>query len=218
MTTPAECRKFASDCMREAERVDSTSVQLTMVGLARIGLELERYAKAVRDGVETRLRPQGRKPRRPDVCGYQITVLAGFQCDLEQVAGVEPDDRPPVAGEVAARLQERLAESGRRLEVGHVDQVMDLAGALVSFVDRRDLDAQHETGRIAGAQQWREEVCLLLLEPEKSGRIRDEVFLKVGEPGRVGEVAGAEQRDALAPRPVGEVGQLQIPAACPRIP
>ena len=52
MTTPAECRKFASDCMREAERVDSTSVQLTMVGLARIGLELERYAKAVRDGVE----------------------------------------------------------------------------------------------------------------------------------------------------------------------
>ena len=52
MTTPAEYRKFASDCMREAERADSTGAQWTMIGLARIGLELERYAKAVRDGVE----------------------------------------------------------------------------------------------------------------------------------------------------------------------
>ena len=59
MTTPAEYRKFASDCMREAERADSTGAQWTMIGLARIELELERYAKAVRDGVEW-------KPQRDD--------------------------------------------------------------------------------------------------------------------------------------------------------
>jgi len=59
MTTPAAYRKFAFDCMREAERADSATMQLTMIGMARIGLELERYAKAVRDGVEW-------KPQRDD--------------------------------------------------------------------------------------------------------------------------------------------------------
>jgi hypothetical protein len=59
MTTPAEYRKFAFDCMREAERADSAGMQWTMVGMARIGLELERYAKAMRDGVEW-------KPQRDD--------------------------------------------------------------------------------------------------------------------------------------------------------
>jgi hypothetical protein len=59
MATPAEYRKFASDCMREAERADNTAMQFTMIGMARIGLELERYAKAVRDGVEW-------KPQRDD--------------------------------------------------------------------------------------------------------------------------------------------------------
>ena len=40
MTTPAEYRELALDCMREAERADSAEMRLTMVGLARIWMDL----------------------------------------------------------------------------------------------------------------------------------------------------------------------------------
>ena len=40
MTTPAEYREMALDCMREAEGADSAVMRLTMVGLARIWMDL----------------------------------------------------------------------------------------------------------------------------------------------------------------------------------
>ena len=90
MTTPAEFRKFASDCMREAECADSVSMQWTMIGLARIGLELERYAEAVRDGVEW-------KPQRDDT--FRTTP------------------RSPL-GEVASSLTESLDRRGKSRSSG----------------------------------------------------------------------------------------------------
>ena len=39
MSTPAEYREFALGCMREAECADSATMNLTMVGLARIWME-----------------------------------------------------------------------------------------------------------------------------------------------------------------------------------
>ena len=53
MTTPAEYRELALDCMREAESADSPEMRLTMVGLARIwmglALELDRHITAESD-------------------------------------------------------------------------------------------------------------------------------------------------------------------------
>ena len=47
MSTPAEYREFALDCMREAECADSATMRLTMVGMARIwmqvALEMEQH-------------------------------------------------------------------------------------------------------------------------------------------------------------------------------
>ena len=40
MTTPAEYREMALDCMREAESADSAAMRLTMTGLARIWMDL----------------------------------------------------------------------------------------------------------------------------------------------------------------------------------
>lgn len=40
MTTPAEYREMALDCMREAEGADSAAMRLTMTGLARIWMDL----------------------------------------------------------------------------------------------------------------------------------------------------------------------------------
>lgn len=36
MTTPADFRQYALDCMREAESADDIAMQLAMVGLARV--------------------------------------------------------------------------------------------------------------------------------------------------------------------------------------
>jgi hypothetical protein len=40
MTTPAEYRELALDCLREAESADSAMMRLTMVGLARIWMDV----------------------------------------------------------------------------------------------------------------------------------------------------------------------------------
>lgn len=49
---PAEYRKFAPDCMREAECAESAAMHLTMIGLARIGFELEQYVAVVGNEAE----------------------------------------------------------------------------------------------------------------------------------------------------------------------
>jgi hypothetical protein len=47
MTTPADFRQYALDCMREAESADDIAMQLAMVGLARVwmdvALEMDRH-------------------------------------------------------------------------------------------------------------------------------------------------------------------------------
>jgi hypothetical protein len=48
MTTPAEYRELALDCMREADRADAAAMRLTMFGLARVWMsvaaELDKHA------------------------------------------------------------------------------------------------------------------------------------------------------------------------------
>ena len=56
-----------------------------------------------------------------------------------------------------------------------------------------DLDGEHETN-----------VTLTLAQTKEPCFGRFEVLLEIGEINRMGEVAGAEQRNALALRPPGE--------------
>lgn len=65
MTTPAEYRKFALDCMREAESADNAAMRLTMVGMARIWMDValeldQRVMRASNDDA-------GDAPMRPHV-------------------------------------------------------------------------------------------------------------------------------------------------------
>ena len=63
MTTPAEYRKFALDCMREAQHADDAAMRLTMAGLARVWMqvasELDQDAMLASDEAapQTRVRP-----------------------------------------------------------------------------------------------------------------------------------------------------------------
>ena len=58
MSTPAEYRAFALDCMREAECADSATMRLTMAGMARIwmqvALEMERHVGLADDDPDHR--------------------------------------------------------------------------------------------------------------------------------------------------------------------
>jgi hypothetical protein len=70
MTTSAYYRKFALDCMREAESADDAAMRLTMVGMARIwmgvALELDKHVmRASNDDARAFNNFPGRS-RRPD--------------------------------------------------------------------------------------------------------------------------------------------------------
>lgn len=63
MTTPAEYRQLALDCMREADHADDVAIRLTMGGLARVwmgvALELDQHVMEASkdDAGDTPMRP-----------------------------------------------------------------------------------------------------------------------------------------------------------------
>ena len=84
--------------------------------------------------------------------GHEIGVRAGLERNLQEVAGIEPEDRPPVGRDIAATAKPRRhAIDG--LEVGRVDQVMDFAGAVGLLVDGGDFDLEHEAHRGAARRR-----------------------------------------------------------------
>ena len=103
-------------------------------------------AVALGNRVESGLRSQRREPRRPDVGRYQIGVRTGFECDFEQVAGIQAENRAAIGRDVADAGEPcRHAIDG--LKIGCVDQVMDFAGAVGLLVDGGDFDLEHEACR-----------------------------------------------------------------------
>lgn len=164
------------------------------------------------DGVEPGLGAQHREPRRPDVGRHQVT--AGFEGDLQQVAGVEPEDGPPVGGEVADP-PEAAGELLRGGEVRQVAQMVDLAGVLAVLVDGGDLAGEHEPHVAAAVRGHRRGDLPVQLgtQPQQPWFGGFEDFAQVREPGGVGEVAGPDHGDALAPRPPRQVLDVAVLAA-----
>ena len=169
---------------------------------------------AVPDRVETGLGAEHREPRRPDVGRDEVAAGAAGQGDVQQVAGVEPEDRPAVRGQVAD-LGQRGGDPVRRLEVRRVQQVVHLAGAVVALVDGGDFHAELEPdrARAAGRGVAAESLLEVRADPEQAGLGRDQGFLEFRRPGRMGEVAGAEDPQALAQRPPGQVLDVAVLAA-----
>ena len=176
---------------------------------------------ALVDGVEAGLRAEGGEPRRPDVGGDQVRPGTRFKGDLEQVPGVEPQDRPPVRVQVAYPGQAVDHPVGG-FEVGGVDQVVDLPGPVELLVDGRDLDRKHEPDRVRRAPARRRQPLLdeplqvraQAKEPRLGGH---ELLLELGPPRRVGEVAGGDDADALLAGPEREVLQVAVPAGRARV-
>ena len=175
-------------------------------------------AVAVLDGVEAGLGAEHREPGGPDVRRDQHPAApGGLQHDLQQIAAVEAQDRPPVGVDVADGDQ-RPVQGRRGLQVGQADQVVHLARPLAVLVDVADLHGQHEAhvGGRAGARDLRRQLRRQLgPQRQQPAAVVDEPLLQLCEPARVGEVAGPHQADALALSPDPEVLEVELLARRP---
>ena len=176
-------------------------------------------AVALLHRVEAGLRAQHGEPGRPHVGRDEVGVRPALQGDLQQVPRVEPQDRPAVRRDVADR-PEPLADAARRLQVGGVDQVMDLPRPVPLLVDGGDLHLQQEADRaVARRREPRAR------SPARSraaggtgpGSAGTSLLADLLEPRRMGEVAGSDDRDPLAPRPEGKMLQIRVPARRPGV-
>jgi hypothetical protein len=169
--------------------------------------------------VEAGLRAQDSEPGRPDVRRHEKAARIGRQRDVQQVAGVQAENRPAVGGEIAD-LGQRGGNPVRGVEARRVNKVMDLPGALTATVDRGYFDGKHEAdGAGAGSRGIAEEPFLELRpDPEQSGLRRDEVLLQLRGPRGMREVSGAEHAQALAQGPPGQVPDVAVLAAGAREP
>ncbi|AUX22690.1 uncharacterized protein SOCEGT47_031960 [Sorangium cellulosum] len=170
-------------------------------------------AIALLDRVEAGLGAQHREPGGPDVRRHEVGALARLQHDLEQVARVEPQDRPPVGAQVAD-LRERADDAIGGLEVGRIEEMMDLPRPVSLLVDRGDLHRQDEAGRPAArpGEPLRDGAGEVVPQAEQPGLGRYEALPELGHPCGVGEVPRADHRDALALSPVTEMREIAIAA------
>ena len=170
-------------------------------------------AVTVDDRVEAGLRSERREPRRPDMRRHQIGVGTGFERDLQEIAGIESENRSAVGGDVADTRQPcRHAIDG--LEIGRIDQVMDFAGTVALLVDGRDFHLEHEPHRRAARrrQRLRHRLLDVVAQAVEAGLGGDQLLLELGAPGGMGEVAGGDDTDALAAGPCGEMLEIEIAA------
>ena len=176
---------------------------------------------AVVDGVEARLRAERGEPRRPDMGGDEVRVRSRLQGDLQQVPGVEPQDRPPVRVQVADPGQ-AVHYPVRRIEIRGVDQVVDLPRPVELLVDGRDLDREHEPhgGPLAparGRQTFLDRPFQIRPQAEQSRLRRHELLLQLRPPRRMREVPGGDDADPLLAGPQGQVLEVAVPARRSRV-
>ena len=91
---------------------------------------------------------------------------------------------------------------------------MDLPSLVAFFVDGRDFHLEHEAHRrAAGRRQGAHQRGLdFRREAIEAGLGRHQLRFELRRPGRMGEVAGGHDRDALAGRPMGEMLKIEVAA------
>ena len=163
------------------------------------------------DRVKPRHRAKQRKPRCPDMRRDQVAAFVDFQGGLKQVARVEPQDRAAIRADIADAFEAGL-QTPHRIEVRGKQQVVDLAGLAMSFVDVADLTAEQKAH--LPPTGWRH------LVGDRSGKLgaqtkktrfgRDQLLLDLRQPAWVGDVTGGNHPDPLELRPFPKLLQRQI--------
>src|SRR5439155_20607575 len=98
-------------------------------------------AVALLDGIEAALRAEHGEPRRPDMRRNEVSAIARFERNFEQITRIEAKDRAAIGVEVSDTGKTR-DEALRRGETRNVVKVVDLPRLVAFFVNRGDLDLQ----------------------------------------------------------------------------
>ena len=72
-------------------------------------------------------------------------------------------------------------------------------------------------GRVPRRQLAVHGALQFVLQAKQAGFRRDQVPLQFGKPLRMGKIAGAQQGDAFAARPMGHVRQISVPTGGSRV-
>ena len=133
----------------------------------------------------------------------EADIRRRLQHDFQQIARIEPQDRPAVRSDVADLRQVPLdALHGREVRRAH--HVVHLAHLAVVFVDATDLGGEHEPHFAAGV---RLAIGLPQRGPQREQSLlgRHELFLQLRGPTRMRNIARSDDIDTLDPRPVVQV-------------
>ena len=164
-------------------------------------------------GVKAGFGAEHGEPRRPNMSGNQPGVGRSVQDDIKQVSAVESKYGPPVCLEIAD-FSEGGVDGVNSIEVRREDQGVDFSGCSIALVNAADFDIEDEVnvlptgGRDAGVDfgfQFRPQF-------QQAVASVNQLVLQFSDPGRVGEVAGGDDTDALALSPGAESFQAAFPA------
>ena len=157
-----------------------------------------------------------RKPGGPNMSRDQVGLGIGFQYDLEQIAGVQPQDGAAVGTDVADFFQLDL-ECLHRFQGGEEHHIVDLADFIEFLVDIADLAGQHKAHfSPAGRRDFRiDSGRNLRFEAEQPGLRRFQLFAHLLQPAGMGDVAAAHHLHSLQLRPFVKLLKIEILAGRP---
>ena len=165
-------------------------------------------AEAGLQGVEAGEGAEHGEVGRPDMGGDELRVGADLQRQLQQVPAVQPQNGTAVGVDVADGLQPG-GQLVRRLQGREQNDVVDLPGLSVLFVDGADLAGDDEPGRFAGSGVRQAQGLPEGIDALSGG---DQLLPQLRPPGGMGEVPGAQQLDALPPGPPVQMGCVAVMA------
>lgn len=169
-----------------------------------------KVAVAVFQPVKAGFGTEEREPGRPDVRRDHDPGGRAFQHNFQQVARIQTQDGATVRGQVAD-LRQAQGKALRILQGGHKDQVVDFAHlpqALVDGADFRLEQKERPLPRPCRAQVFWQALQGFRRAPQSvqaAGRVRFQLFRQFRPPLGVGEIAGAQNVNALAARPGRQV-------------
>ena len=150
--------------------------------------------------------------------GHEIRPGARLQRNLQEVAGIQAQNRPPVRVQIAD-LAETMIERLNGRKIGRIDEMMNFAGRLVLLINRRYFNGQHEArGTMTGARQsFGDAPFQVRPQAEQAGLCGDQLVFEFGQPSRMREVTGADDGDALLACPQCQVLEVAVAAGGTRV-
>ena len=178
-----------------------------------------KVAETLLHRIKTRSGTEQGKPWGPDMGRHQEPFRRFFKNYFQKISAVEPQNGPAVRLNIADSRQGGV-DPPDRIEIRGEQDIMYLAHRPAPLVNRAYLGSEDKTDRRQVRLKPRGQQTLrrqgrFPAQPEKSGFGFHKLLKQLPQPSRMGEIAGAQQPDALNSGPGRQTGQMAIPAGGP---